>query len=439
MHKAISLFFLFRYCRGSLKPLVQTLIDVMKDYCLGAAKTDDKQSNLRRTYRRVRQLCYLAIDSLYSPVSMSISLGSILFNLERVAPHLVSPSDSAFSRELDSFNELMVREVYLRPEVLLQHEAQALHTAKYIDQQYSTRVGEAVRLRRHEISDMRKLLLRLQDGVGSAGRDSHDRILYLPVVPGDLFRPTLSAEDLKARLEDACGKRHVGISAVADARHGGAHVAVGMPTAGSRREMLRCFAGLVQEMCLLVEGGIPDQVSEDYRVFARCLNSVATDCAPEIAQGLLGFLANWSRQFSVGRQRAFVAYPGEGSRENGAALVSISRLLQSSQREHEVGTHAAALGEIGARGRVMSFVAPIMVTDASGRRVTDIDGLSMVCKSGGVWVLLVEGKDQRVGSGGASARQLSRRVADMGLRESLGDPTPIVLRGRGAYVFAQIR
>lgn len=436
MHKAISFFFLFRYCRNPTRQeLVRTLTKVLKFYCCDETTSRGKQENLRRVYRRIRQLCYLAIDSLYAPVAMHISLGNVLFNLEEKAPALVSSGDSPFCRELDNFNELMVREVYCSPKVLLQHEVQAQFASQYINKQYGGRAG----LKRHKITDMRRLLEQLQSNVGGPARQEYERILYLPVMSGDFFfRPPNNVEDLDLSLKKTCGQRHVTVATMPDARHSGVHIAVGIRTGAPREASLHCFAGLVRKLCNIMEDNVPRETHARFGVLPRCLNSVSKNCSKELAENLLQFLSESNCQFNVRPENNLTAYIGKGARANSRALDALGLMFKDQARQHEVTTHARALGKISAPGSTISFLVPIIVTGADGTSITDIDGLSITCKGDGLWLLLVEAKDQSAGSASDAQRKLEQRLNDMGLWGALDNPVCQQLPGAGAYVFARI-
>jgi len=435
MHKAISFFFLFRYCRPPNKDLVTTLIDVLKFYCFDEMRSPEKRANLRRVYRRIRQLCYLAIDSLYAPVPMRLDLGNIFFNLASIAPDLCSPADAPLCSELRNFDELMGREVYFTPRVLLHHEDHAEHIARYIGRRYS----EKSELKRHEISDMRTLLTELQTDSGSTELPTYRRLLYLPVTPGDFFAPPENAEDLNNRLRFACGKQSVAVSAVPDARHSGSHIGVGIPENAPMRAIIRCFAGLIRVMCGLAEDGarLSREAPADLRAFARCLSSVSSDCAPAMVENLLEIVSTSNCRFAVRRQSDLVAYSGRGTGANSTALRALSTMIPEKRR-HEVETHADALEAIPARGSTISVIAPIEVTRQDGTNVTDIDGFSVTCKNGGLWILAVEAKDLASGSSSAAASQLEQRLGDMGLRQALKEAAVRQL-DKGAYVFSPLR
>lgn len=91
------------------------------------------------------------------------------------------------------------------------------------------------------------------------------------------------------------------------------------------------------------------------------------------------------------------------------------------------------------RGPILSAVAAVDVTDAAGRSVTDIDGLSVVFRGDGMWLLLAEAKDRAARSAAAARRQLERRLNDMGLTSALDRPRVQEIHGKGAYVFARVR
>jgi hypothetical protein len=252
-HKAIAFFCLFRYCRGSDKPLVKTLIKVLKFYCLEDTDHRGKQENLRRLYRRIRSICYLGLDSLYAPVPMQLDLGSILHDLRELGPVLCSAVDAPFCRELDNFNELLSREIYFEPEVLLQHREQAQVVTDYLSDRYDpAKTDNLPNLQRHKISDMRKVLRELRKPIGSPKQKDYKRLLYLPVRPNVFFQPMASADKLENSLQHACRKRSVEVSVVPDVQKGVSHMAVGITSDVSKRDLVDCYIGLVRFLSNLV-------------------------------------------------------------------------------------------------------------------------------------------------------------------------------------------
>ncbi|MBS3762100.1 MAG: hypothetical protein KGZ25_02230 [Planctomycetes bacterium] len=143
--------------------------------------------------------------------------------------------------------------------------------------------------------------------------------------------------------------------------------------------------------------------------------------------------------FAVQRQNSFISHPGRGTSNNARGLEKLSKDIKDPQRAHEVETHAKALESVSGRGSTISLLTPVDVTQAGGQTVTDIDGLSLTCKQDGLWLLLVEAKDQRVGSVSAAKNQLKDRLKDMGLKAVLDEPQVREISDSGAYVFSALK
>ena len=340
MHKAIAFFFLFRYCRTPKKALVQTLIDVLKYYCCEQYRHSQGRQTVRHVYRRVRQLCYLAIDSLYAAVTMQINLGSVLLNLREIGPDLASVTDSPLCSELDSFNELMTREVYCSPRTLLEHERHAQYVTRQIDRFYRDHRES----RRHEISDMRRLLQHLQSDVGRPVMSEHDVVLYLPIATGPFVNELPDAEELHASLRALCGRRHVTMSVLTDPRDNRVHIAAGIERCAPRRAVLRCFAGLAKILYSMLDDGFLGELAPDLQAFFRCSSSVCTNCVKELVETILGFLSENSSRFRIRGEGGITCYVNKGSQKTASALSALSdSTFVRTERRHEVGTHADAL------------------------------------------------------------------------------------------------
>ncbi|MFX0196027.1 MAG: hypothetical protein ACFFCW_07885 [Candidatus Hodarchaeota archaeon] len=446
LHKAIAFFFLHRYARGNEKGLVKTLIDVLKWYCGENQSHQGKRDNLVRIFTRIRQLCYLALDSLYSPTPMRLDLGSIFLNLEERAGDICDSAESPLCRELNGFNDLMVREVYFSPDVLLQHEHHAQHIEQTISKWYDKgmEVGgpEKKNLKRHEISDMRSVLSKLQsEDLGPRYKFDHRCVIFLPLKITPPYQLPGDPVQIRSILQSACGKRNVGVSVLFDVPRTEIFIALGLIRTIGQEEILKFFAGLTRVMSALSEKilSLPDNAPRDLKTLLRTQSSICTEWSIESIENFMKCVSLADYRFTVSRRHRFVAYTGRGSKANAKILRTIAEMITDEQRKHEIRTHALALDRLSVRGSILSFIASINVVRPDGRPLTDIDGLSLVPKGRTISILMVESKDMHSRASSTARNQLERRVKDMGIFDNLENQQVYDIDDEGAYLYAPFK
>lgn len=422
MHKIVSLFFLCRYWRGTDKGLVERLVEVLKFFLLDSQTVGQKRGNLLRVFERVRMLCYLALDSLYTPVIMHLDLARVFFNLEETGPLLVARSPNPLTRELVSFAQLMEREVYMKPEVLLFHEIHARSALAFIKRRY----GCSGDLKSYEISDMKKLLLDLQSTDISTRfhRPKHVAGLTIPV-PFPLSSPEI-ADTLRKKTRSS---KNISRTAFASPSASEVIMAIGIDEEVTRKEQNLFFKSLLRNLTAWSgeSGAMPSA--------ERCLRS--NNWGSTVAEWIVMHKA--AAGIQVLRQewkRSPASWICRGCRSAREAVHRAWEETSNSSRKHEIMTHYEALRNESFRGPCLSCLVPLDVTRADGTSVTDIDGVSFFTRNGQLWVLIVEAKNQQRGGESAAKKQLEQRLKEMGIWRELTNPQVHSIDHYGACVCA---
>ena len=444
VHKVLALLLLQDY-RDEDEDLVRALTDLLSWYCVGFGDNSEKRENLRRIYRRVRQLVYLGLDSLYTSVPMQLDLGAVFHSLaEETGPDLCSVGDSPICDELIGFNELLAREIYFHPRVLLHYDCHARNSEKHIRKAWERKCNSSGSGR-----GLSALMKTLREGVPVVEVVPYEPVVYLPILPdAPFFSCQAQAEQLGEKIREACSSSGVRTSVLPDSSRPAAHVALGWLPSTELREVCECYSGLMPILeRLAVEGTeIPEEILKDgrwpeetVRRWFGLYNSISVRCCPVLVEALLKWLSATHCTFTVDRRSEHICCLGPNTQTCAEVLaLGGGHPNTDASRRHEIKTHAAALDRVVEGSTTLSVISPILVTDEEGNSVTDIDGLSIVCNQGNLSLLLVEAKKRRKSSASLSATQLNQRLEDMGLNVALEAPEVHPLP-EGAFLFSPLK
>lgn len=125
----ISLFLLNRYRR---KKNGSEIVDLCQRILRGylQRENDDASNKMQpawRLYRAIRRLTYLTLDSLYTPVPLSVDLSSIFRSIDHHRKQVFTERTS-FDDALSGFEHVMRDSIYLSPRALLQMAATSSST-----------------------------------------------------------------------------------------------------------------------------------------------------------------------------------------------------------------------------------------------------------------------------------------------------------------------
>lgn len=440
-HKAISFFLLSRYAKKSDKKLAEILIAILKWYVFENKSHEVKRQNLLRLFKRIRQLCYLSLDSFYTPTPMKLDLGAIFLNLEDRSFDLCAPSKTPLCREMDGFNDLMGREIYNTARVLLQHEAHSNYIQSYIKGRYYEN-DENKRLKPYEISDMRKLIVELQNDTTKAPIPiEYNTTLCLPMTKSYYFNTPYNTDDIMKYMKKTCGQTKLDIAVVTDASYNGSNVAIGIAKTINHGHIIKCFIGLILTMNKLIDDQNMEISKNQFDMWATIMmqSPICKEWSSEIVENLMELLTNRRCQYRFRTHEPPIAFVCRGSKKCAMAIEVISERISDSQKRHEIQTHAKALKAISVKSSLISCISSVDVTNQNGKSVTDIDGLSLLVNENELWILYVEAKDQHSGSVGAAKSQLATRFKDTGLWDICSHPIIQEIPQNGAYIFAKVQ
>lgn len=96
---------------------IDVLASYLALYVISSEPTGDRMAHLRRIYRNLRRLAYLALDTHYIPSAVVLDLPDLLSNPRRFAGHVLQTTDQG-DDELRSLERQLYRDIYMGTAVL---------------------------------------------------------------------------------------------------------------------------------------------------------------------------------------------------------------------------------------------------------------------------------------------------------------------------------
>lgn len=393
VHKILISFHLGRYHRFKDYDIEDSkfavfLQDVLKFYLFEPEEKNlaDKRYKLRSTFRRIRQISYLFLDSQYSAFPLIFDLSMIFLNLEDYFEDIFVVPESQILKTLDSFDDLLSISLYHSPRAISELGRHAkLIQEKLVAKSFS------------RYNDIHKYLINESDEFNPSKFTDDDYVLQILFdlsmdnILKDLFK-LISSYRIEEKWNTLFGKKSCLTTFQSS------------PNLNQYVINLRIFERSPLEKNMKIFGHFLKNFVELYtnlriifyskesiqRIFQLPAEQLMFEIlkyitAPEL---YFEFKRNYSQEFSV--------LPISGSSSAPDKIKSILKSANiSDSRKNEIKALNGTLKYINHRGKLLISLSPILVYNNKREILTDLDGFAVGYLNGKLKVLLIEAKNQK--------------------------------------------
>lgn len=429
-HKTLLYFHLERYRRykSSIPNFIDFLITIMSFYDFDASRNKEKQRNLRHLFRKIRQISYLYLDSLYGPVPIDFNIAAILSDLPSYIPNLFKTNDSHIIRTLDSFDDLLSVSIY--------HSAKAMRDFGYHSRHVESLLGEEnlnrkIKLQRFFLKEYEKLKPLRQEWKNALNLN------LLFAFPSSLamapFKRNMTMKIEKEWNERyGCKTCNLTIQPGSSSRH--MLINLSFPPTMSIKHNLKViskFASNISDANAMIKN---DEQIKAWRIYPRRIDQFFQKPYQDLFLTLLSYITKSDLSFEFKRNidaRGKVAMCKGAKRSFHCIKKVIMRTNEKNPRYHELVTFQEAVDDSGFRANVLLSLVPVVISDVHGKPLTDLDGFGFIFKSDRVDIFIVEAKDKMRGGKAAAKKQLKKTFKKLGFKTSI---EPVIKEiGGGVY------
>lgn len=133
-HRILSSFFLERYKNNyNDQKFLDILQNCIKCY-MGDLHRNDRLEKLKKSFRLIRRLSYIFLDSQYAPCPFNLNLSNVFLSVSDYVEDLFKDDDSPLNKTLEALEDLLSRDVYL--------SAQSIRELAHHSKQIESNTGE---------------------------------------------------------------------------------------------------------------------------------------------------------------------------------------------------------------------------------------------------------------------------------------------------------
>jgi hypothetical protein len=421
IHKLLICFHLNRYRRfnqfdkGDSK-FIDFLLEVM-NYYFKPQENPERQKNLKKIFRTIRQLSYLFLDSQYASFPLNFDLSKIFLNFPDYIDELFKLKNSSILSTLNSFEDLLSMNMY--------HSSASISGLGVHEERVKTLLNE------EEINSVVVLNKLLKDPQKSSIFNPDFRFIWdnreilhllfeinnsLPLINDYIyqkFRKVLNYE-FEQKLNSKYGKSSC-ILTFQPANISN-HFAIALTM---RDHQIKRNMGIIGKF-------LKDMINlsfmikeEENDVIGNIIDEIFLNPYENLFLSILKYITSNNLYFEFkDRNISKSILPTKGSLlsipEEIDTVIENSRLIGS--RFEEIKSLESSIIDLNHRSGNLASLSPIQVYDQYRESVTDIDGAALEFKDGKLGILLVEAKNLTRGSFRTAETQLRNNIESLGFK-----------------------
>ncbi|NYB26460.1 MAG: hypothetical protein HVN34_03865 [Methanobacteriaceae archaeon] len=362
----------------------------------------NRRFKLKSTFRRIRQISYLFLDSQYAPFPVNFDLSKIFLNLEDYYRDIFVEPESQILKTLASFDDLLSISLY--------HSSQCIsELGKHAIEIQAKLEGEE--LSRYSI--IQKYLINESNEFEPTKISDEDYILHILF---DLSMDNILKDNFKSKLSFEKEKKWNNLFG----KNGCLTTFQSSANVNQYVINLRIFQNSPLDKNMNIMGHFLKNFVELYfnlrketkyykgnidRVFSYPFEELLLEILKYITATELYF------EFKDKYNQEFLVLPISGSKTAPKKIESIFEFVNvSDSRKNELNGLKGTLNHINHRGKLLVALSPILIYNRERKILTDLDGFALGFLNGELKILLVEAKNQRNGRISACRSQLKNTL-----------------------------
>jgi len=413
-HRILTCFFLERYKNNSRNSrYIDTFQKIIRGYI-----EPSNQKNLKKIFRRVRQLSYIFLDSQYAPCPFSLNLSNLYINISDYVNDLFKEDNSLINRTLNSLEDLLSMDVYLSAASIRELGAHA------------RKIEDNLEGKREELGDAKAFFDYLKSKSFPPDiiewRDSLNLYFLLDI---SRYPQLLETFNENSREFERNWTKRAKNSCLLTFQPGSnqKHLAFTLsflPESQIQKNMK--IIGEFLSDTIKLNFKIKEQIKNTNSYDKEWIDNIFQRPYQELITSILKYITN---------QKIFVTFKNTNRQERyilptenvKLALEEIEREIEKiddDSRKHELETLKNALQDLSeesphnSKGSNIILSLSRMLVSNDERELAEFDGFGFDFVEDKLKILLVEGKKQRKGSSGACKKQLERAFNDLKFKTS---------------------